>query len=165
MVFSNRDMLSNDFNFVGRWVARTAMLGDDEAMKLCALTGYHSYQAEPVEIFELFWWVKRAADLGDVQAQGVLGGFSRGGLIITNDKVVCIDATDYGYDKHDNPNGFVQRGRVYCVAGWSERGGLVLVGLPCLWKHDGSEVGFNPKRFKLLKSFRAQLSAGNNLSL
>ena len=156
----NRD----DLIYPGRWIARAAMLGDAEAMNLCSLTNYHSYRAKPVEIAELLDWVKRVANLGDVQALMFLASYYRNGLINTNDKVVCIDDTDYGYNKHDVPNGFLQRGRVYCVSGWSECGGLILVGLRCLWKNDGSEVGFNTMRFCTLKCFRAEFSAGDNFS-
>ncbi len=80
--------------------------------------------------------------------------------IKANDKVVCIDATDYGYNKHDLPNGFLQRGSIYCVAGWSNSGGLIIVGLPCLWKNDGREVGFNLNRFCTLEQFRLNFPDG-----
>ena len=149
------DMLNgNELIYPGRWVARAAMLGDAKAMKLCSLTSHHSYWAKPVEIAELLEWVKRVAILGDVQAIRFLVSYYRNGLINTNDKVVCIDDTDEGYNKHDVPDGFLQQGRVYCVSGWSECGGFILVGLRCLWKIDGSEVGFNAMRFCTLKCSR-----------
>jgi len=123
------------------------MLGDAEAIKLSSLTSFHLYRNRRLEIAELFECVKRAADLGDVHASRLLGGFHKQGFINTNDKVVCIDDTDYGYNVHDTPNGFLQRGRVYCVSGWSKCGGLILAGLPCLWKNDGAWPGSTLRDF------------------
>jgi hypothetical protein len=148
--------------YAGYWLWRAAMLGDAEAIKLSSLTSHHLYRTKRLESAELFECVKRAADLGDVHASRLLGGFHKQGFINTNDKVVCIDDTDYGYNVHDTPNGFLQRGRVYCVSGWSKCGGLILAGLPCLWKKDGGVAGFNATRFRTLECFRIEVSEGGN---
>jgi hypothetical protein len=76
----------------------------------------------------------------------------------TNDKVVCVYDTPFLIEYFDLPNGFVHQGDVYCVSGWSKCGGLILVGLPCIFKRTGEEAGFHPKRFRLLEEFRAELS-------
>jgi hypothetical protein len=80
--------------------------------------------------------------------------------IKANDKVVCIDAIDYGYNRHDFPKGFLQRGRIYCVAGLCKNGGVAIVGLPCLWKKDQTESGFNSNRFCTLDQFRLNFPEG-----
>lgn len=152
----------NKLQYAGYWLWRAAILGDAEAIKLSSLTSHHLYRNKRLEIAELFECVKRAADVGDIQAWRLLGGFYKQGFINTNDKVVCIDDTDYGYNKHDFPNGFVQRGCVYCVSGWSKCGGLILAGLPCLWKKDGSMAGFDPTRFRTLECCRTEFSEGGN---
>jgi hypothetical protein len=147
----------------GYWLFRLAIHGDAEAIKLSCLTSHHLYQAKLLETSELLKCIERAAELGDIQAWHLLGGISKHGLINTNDKVVCIDDTDFDSIKHDAPNGLLQRGRVYCVAGWSRSGGLVLVGLPCIWKEDGDDTGFKPRRFLKLECFRTESSTGDNI--
>lgn len=77
----------------------------------------------------------------------------------TGDKVVCIDDSKQRTDKNDAPNGLAENGKVYCVAGMSPCGGLVLVGLPSRAKRDGKETGFRPSRFCRLEYFRAEFAA------
>jgi hypothetical protein len=73
----------------------------------------------------------------------------------TNDKVICVDDNNQLTDFFCWPNGFVCQGQVYCVSGWSDCGGLILVGFPSIFKRTDKEAGFDPKRFRLLEEIRA----------
>ena len=80
------------------------------------------------------------------------------------DKLVCIDDANQRTDIFDLPNGFLRLGRVYCVSGWSECGGLVLAGLPAICKRNGIEAGFRWDRFCPLEDFRAVFSRYNSIT-
>jgi hypothetical protein len=80
------------------------------------------------------------------------------------DKVVCVDDTNQRTDIFNMPNGFARLGRVYCVSGWSECGGLVLAGLPIIFRRNGIEAGFRWNRFCPLEDFRAVFSRYNSIT-
>lgn len=75
----------------------------------------------------------------------------------TGDKVICIDDTYQRVDLADAPDGLLVRGQLYCVAGVSECGGVLLAGLRAISSRSGKEVGFHPSRFCTLEDFRLKV--------
>lgn len=88
------------------------------------------------------------------------------------DRVVCVDASDrpgtYGTD-----NGIpfpLFRGRVYTIAGFAKCGcwrpggvNLVLVEMPNYWL--GSDIGFDPRRFRKLRDISQSLRELKELAI
>ena len=65
----------------------------------------------------------------------------------TSDKVVCQDDTYQRIDLAQTPDGLLVQGRVYCVSGISECGGLLLAGRRAVSLRTGRQLGFHPSRF------------------
>lgn len=80
---------------------------------------------------------------------------ARTGLKV-NDRVVCIDDTYQRPDLAHTPEGLLARGKIYCVSGASECGGVLLAGLRAISVGTGKEIGFDPSRFMDLECFRKQ---------
>ena len=79
-------MLSrNEILYPGRWVAAAAMVGDAEAMRLSFLSGFDSYCAARADLVESIKWLKRAADLGYIEAWYLLAGCYREGWGVPQD--------------------------------------------------------------------------------
>jgi len=75
-------------------------------------------------------------------------------------KVVCIDDAYQRVDLADAPDGLLAKGKVYCVSGFSDCGGVMLAGLRAISISTGSEVGFDPHRFLPLEEFRLKFPDG-----
>ena len=81
-------------------------------------------------------------------------GFMIGG------KVVCIADSHQRLDLFEAPDGLLVMGQVYCVSGFSDCGGLLLVGRRAIFASTGENVGFHPARFLPLEKFRAKYPQG-----
>lgn len=79
----------------------------------------------------------------------------------TNSKVVCVDDKNQRTDVNEGPDGLVEQGKVYAVAGVTKHG-LVLVGLRSLSKRTGRETGFRASRFVTLEYHRAEFCDKTN---
>src|ERR1035437_8176668 len=66
-------------------------------------------------------------------------------------KVVCIDDAYQRRDRVSTPEGLLVRGQVYCVAGISMCGGVLLTGLRAISLRSGKDIGFDPSRFLTLE--------------
>ena len=80
--------------------------------------------------------------------------------IQTGAKVVCIDDTYQRVDCCDAPDGLLALGKVYSVSGFSDCGGVLLVGLRAISSKTGKNVGFASSRFCLLDQFRLKFPKG-----
>ena len=62
--------------------------------------------------------------------------------INASDKLVCVDDAYQRVDLADAPDGLLVRGRVYCVSGASQCGGVLLAGLRAISSRIGKEAAF-----------------------
>ena len=80
--------------------------------------------------------------------------------IQTGAKVVCIDDTYQRVDCCHAPDGLLALGKVYSVSGFSDCGGVLLVGYRAISSKTGKNVGFDPSRFCALEQFRLKFPKG-----
>lgn len=78
------------FNQAGNWIAKAAMRGDAEAIKLASLTEFASCWFKPTEISLSFHWLQRAADLKDAEARYALGLCYEAGYLVAQDDVIAV---------------------------------------------------------------------------
>ena len=76
----------------------------------------------------------------------------------TNSKVMCIDDARQRTDVNDAPDGLVEAGRLYTIAGVTAIGGLIIVGHRSISKSSGRETGFRANRFATMQYYRAEFS-------
>lgn len=79
-----------------------------------------------------------------------------------NDKVVCVDDSPLqNPEKKSIPLGHVMKGTVYVVNGAIPNDAdpffsVMLVGLPVIWLPTGTEIGWDPRRFRELEEVQQE---------